>query len=402
MINKFITVSAGFMLMASLAIAQQKPFTIDGNIKNKTDGFVYMFYSQNSDNNNLDSSIIGNGHFSFHGHLSGPNQVTIVLNKKSQSPDQYLQLYIVPGDMQLSLDANNFRNGAVLKGSPVQAEADALDKAKEPIMAKIKPISEAYTKAIGVYREAVKAKKDQATLQSLKDVAEQKKDAIEIYSKQAKEIEMQFMDKNPASYVTASLLRYRISGMPLQQGEERYNKLSEVVKSSSLGKELKKNLDELRSGSPGSKAFVFGSKELRGEPLSLADYKGKYVLVDFWASWCVPCRAGNPHLLSIYKKYKDKGFEIIGVSDDDSDPDAWKKAVEKDGIGVWKHVLRGLKRVEGPEMFDRSASIADKYGINSLPTKILIDPNGMIIGRYGGGGENEEAMDKKLSEIFGG
>ncbi|HZW69457.1 MAG TPA: TlpA disulfide reductase family protein, partial [Hanamia sp.] len=229
------------------------------------------------------------------------------------------------------------------------------------------------------------------------------KDAMDPYYKQLEDIDNGFMDKNPSSYVTASILRYRISDMPLQEGENRYNGLTENVKASSLGKQIKETLDGLRKGSPGAKAYVFSSTELKGEPLSLSDYKGKYVLVDFWASWCVPCRAGNPHLLSLYSKYKNKGkgLEIIGVSDDDAHADAWKKAVEKDKIGVWKHVLRGLKQLPGFK-FDHSADISDRYGIHALPTKVLIDPNGMIIGRYGGGGENDEAMDKKLSEIFGG
>ena len=167
-------------------------------------------------------------------------------------------------------------------------------------------------------------------------------------------------------------------------------------------KTIKEDLDGLSMGSPGAKAYMFSSTELRGAPLSLSEYKGKYVLLDFWASWCVPCRKSNPHLLSLYSKYKDKGFEIIGISDDDGKPEAWHKAVEKDQIGVWKHILRGLdmdKRLKGePNPYD----ISQYYGIHSLPTKILIDPNGVIIGRYGGGGENDEAMDQKLSEIFGG
>ena len=346
----------------------------------------------------MDSSLIRNGHFSFHGQLTGPTQASLVLNKQTRSIDQYLQLFIVPGDMQLSLDAGNFRNGAVLKGSPVQVEAEALNKAKEPVMAKIKPLSEAYDKANSVYSAAIKAKKDEATLQSLKDAATKIKDAMDPYYEQMGDIDKAFMDKNPTSYVTASILRYRISDMPLKEGEERYNNMSDDVKNSNLGKGIKETLDGLRMGSPGAKASVFSSTELRGELLSLADYKGKYVLLDFWASWCVPCRAGNPHLLSLYSKYKDKGFEIIGISDDDGKPDAWRKAVEKDGIGVWKHVLRGLK-YDG-QNFDRTNDISDPYGIHSLPTKILIDPNGMIIGRYGGGGENDEAMDKMLAEVL--
>ncbi|RYG08102.1 MAG: TlpA family protein disulfide reductase, partial [Chitinophagaceae bacterium] len=138
--------------------------------------------------------------------------------------------------------------------------------------------------------------------------------------------------------------------------------------------------------------------DIGGKPLSLADFKGKYVLLDFWASWCVPCREGNPHLKKLYAQYKNKGLEIIGVSDDDSKPYAWKAAVAQDQIGMWKHVLRGLKRVG--DTYDRTNDISENFGIHTLPTKILIDRNGKIVGRYGGGGESDEAMDKKLAEIF--
>jgi thiol-disulfide isomerase/thioredoxin len=302
--------------------------------------------------------------------------------------------------MQLSLDNENLGSRAVLKGSPVQDEADALTQSKAGIMAQLKPLQDTYEKLGSVYREAIKAKKDEATLETLKEAANTAKDAMDPYLEQLSNMDKAFMDRHPASFVTASMLRYRISGMTLQEGERRYSQLPAAVKNGNLGKEIKKELDGLRMGSPGAKAYVFASKELRGEPLSLADYKGKYVLVDFWASWCVPCRKGNPHLLSLYSKYKDKGFEIIGISDDDGKPEAWQKAVEKDGIGVWKHVLRGLK-YDGKGNFDRTNDISDNYGIHSLPTKILIDPNGIIIGRYGGGGENDEALDQKLAEIFG-
>ena len=88
------------------------------------------------------------------------------------------------------------------------------------------------------------------------------------------------------------------------------------------------------------------------------------------------------------------------TSIDDGHPDAWKKAVEKDGTGVWKNVLRGLKQLPGYQ-FDRSKDINEPYGIQSIPTQILIDLTGMIIGRYSGGWEDDEAMDKKLAEIFG-
>jgi thiol-disulfide isomerase/thioredoxin len=191
-----------------------------------------------------------------------------------------------------------------------------------------------------------------------------------------------------------------VGRMPVVEGFANYEKLSEEARNSQAGKLIKDQLDRMKAGSPGSIAISFTSSELRGGQLSLADYRGKYVLIDFWASWCVPCRKGNPHLLDIYAKYKSKGFEIIGVASDDGKEDKWKAAVEEDKIGVWKHVLRGYKG-QNPDPSDKRLDISNAYGISTLPTKVLVDPNGKIIGRYGAGGEDDEAMDKKLAEIFG-
>ncbi|RKE57083.1 TlpA family protein disulfide reductase [Sphingobacterium detergens] len=168
---------------------------------------------------------------------------------------------------------------------------------------------------------------------------------------------------------------------------------------SAYGKEIARKIASLKGGSPGSKAFEFQAADINGKPLELAVFKGKYVLLDFWASWCVPCRKGNPHLIDLYGKYKNKGFEIIGVASDDQNPAAWLKAVEQDKIEIWNHVLSGLKMEKGE--FDRSKSISDHYGISTLPTKILINPEGIIVGRYGSGAGTDDELDKKLAEVFG-
>ena len=401
MIRNQYLLSVSMLMLTCAASAQVKPFTIKGKIQGKTDSYLYFSYQDDQTNTRVsDSVLIKNGEFVVKGNLSGTTQAYFMMDRNGRSYDKYLQLYIVPADMKLSVDYNNFSDGT-LKGSPVQEEADQLKKSKAAIMAQMKPLQEAYNQANTTYTNAIKAKKDEATLATLKEAANQAKDAMDPLREQLSKMDLAFMDQHPSSYVTASMLRFMVGRMSVKEGEQRYNNLSEEIKKSSLGKSIKQEIDELRMGSPGAKAFVFASKELRGEQLSLSDYKGKYVLLDFWASWCVPCRKGNPHLLSLYSKYKEKGLEIIGVSDDDSNPDAWKKAVDQDKIGVWKHVLRGLARTPDGD-YDRSKSIADRYGISSLPTKILVDPNGIIIGRYGGGGENDKAMDQKLSEIFGG
>ncbi len=386
--------------MTIIAIGQQTRFTIKGSIHDKSGGFIFISYPNEHDETKLDSSMIVNGKFSFKGKLSGPVEATIMMDRNEEYFDKYIRKYIAPGKMKLSLYYDNFEELAVLKGSSVQADADILEKMKAPAMAKLKPWEEASDKASDLYIKARKAKKDSATLEMLKNEADKANDAMDPYVEEIKQIENEFMNKYPASYVTASVMSYHINDMKIEEAEQRYNRFPDNLKASALGKEIRKQVDNLRMGSPGANAFVFASRELRGSPLSLADYKGKYVLLDFWASWCVPCRKGNPHLLSLYSKYRDKGFEIIGISDNDTNPEAWQKAVEKDQIGIWKHILRGLKWSSGTP--DHSNDISDRYGVNVMPTKILIDPNGVIIGRYGDGPEEDKAMDIKLTELFGG
>ena len=108
-----------------------------------------------------------------------------------------------------------------------------------------------------------------------------------------------------------------------------------------------------------------------------------------------------PHVKELYAQYKDKGLEVIGVSDDDRDSTAWKKALAKDGTGIWHNVLRGLDmdKIERGEKNEKD--ISEKFGIHSLPTKILIDREGRIIGRYDKGTDEEAAeLDRKLAEVL--
>jgi thiol-disulfide isomerase/thioredoxin len=402
MIRKQFLLSVCMLMLTSFAIAQTKPFTIKGKMDGKNDGCIYLTYpNEQTKTVVLDSVLVDKGEFKFKGNLSGPSQAMLMMDRKGRTYDKILPLYIVPAEMKLKVDYDRFSDGE-LKGSSVQDEADQLKKAKAALMAQMKQLQDAYTKANVVYSEAVKAKKDEATLATLKIMVDSANNAMEPMREQLRKLDVAFMDKNPSSYVTATMLRVMIGRMLVQEGEKRYNSLADEVKNSRLGQELKNALEALRMGSPGSTAYVFAAKEFRGAPLSLADYKGKYVLIDFWASWCVPCRKGNPHLLSLYSKYKDKGFEIIGVASDDGNESAWAKAIEKDQIGVWKHVLRGYDAGKQSRGEKNPLDISDNYGIQTLPTKVLIDPQGIIIGRYGGSGENDEAMDKRLAEILGG
>ncbi|HEY8387746.1 MAG TPA: TlpA disulfide reductase family protein [Parasegetibacter sp.] len=392
----------GLATVLCIPAIAQKAFTLSGELSGKSNEYIYLMYSGEGDQRVFDSVMVQEGKFRFEGKIPGVVAATLMMDRNNRNYDNpnRASIYLEPGSMTVKLVYNKFSE-LKMWGSKTQSEQDELNKQKAELMAKLKPLSDAYIEANYAYIAAMRnANSDQATVARLKEKANEAKDAMGPVQRQIGSVELNFIENHPQSFVSATLLRYKISSLSYTKVEEYYNRLSEEIKQSSIGKEIKKEIDDLKSGSPGAKAFVFESEELRGGRLSLADYKGKYVLVDFWASWCIPCRKGNPHLLELYKKYKDKGFEIIGVSDDDSKLENWRKAVEEDGIGVWKHILRGLKRTADGG-FNRSASISDRYGIHTLPTKILIDPQGVIVGRYGGGGENDEAMDKKLREIFG-
>ncbi|WP_206513688.1 TlpA disulfide reductase family protein [Pseudoflavitalea rhizosphaerae] len=400
--NKNIIIMAALALAGMAVQAQSGPFEIKGTLKGNHNGYVYLMYSTEGRSQKMDSSLVKNGQFSFSGELPNPVSATVLLEKVRSwtGKEDMARLFIEPGKMQLAITKGSLK-AASLTGSVSQKENAELESIVEGTRKKMKSFSEAYDKANEAYIAARKAGKDEAALEKLKEKATEAKDKLDPFYEEMRSNTIHWMKQHPASWVTASNMRWYVSSMKLQESEEMYAKMPEAIRQSTIGQELKKEIDGLRMGSPGSKAHLFTKKDINGQELSLADFKGKYVLVDFWASWCVPCRKGNPHLLSLYAKYKDKGFEIIGISDDDSNHEAWKKAVEKDGIGVWKHVLRGLdmkKKMAGEE---NPEDVSDYYGIHSLPTKILIDPNGVIVGRYGGGGENDEAMDKKLKEIFG-
>lgn len=377
-----------------------KSFVLKGKIKGQKAGWLRLSYLSVTGKYLQDSCAIKNGAFAFSGKIEVPTMAYLSGAVKGMDMDDpnFGYFFIEPAMMTVEVTAGDFKH-LKIKGSATQDEQVVLDQVKAPITKALLPVSEVYKKANEAYMQARKEKKSAQELDALKEKASDIRDQFDPFNEQMDKIDLQYIKTHPDSFFAAYLLSYKVSSMPLDSSRAYYGPLSEKIKQSSYGKNILKEIKSLESGSPGSAASMFSVKDINGVQLDLASFKGqKYVLLDFWASWCVPCRKGNPHLIGLYNKYKEKGLEIVGVSDDDSNIAAWKKAVEQDHIGVWKHVLRGLKR-KGND-FDKSEDITAPYGIHSLPTKILIDKNGMIVGRYGGGGESDEAMDKKLAEVF--
>jgi peroxiredoxin len=362
------------VVLAAYACPAQQKFTIKGTLGSlASEGKVkLMRYNVLTDKIMEDSAELVKGSFVFNGQIEGiENSYLFIVSEMDEKGNRKFdrqEFYLEKG--LTTVRGKNIET-ALITGGPAQTDYNALKKQLQPLEEERQPF---YSK-LGQLRKD----KNEAGIKELHKQMEPIQAKIE-------EVKNGFIKKYPDSYVSLSLVKEKGSAfIEPDKITPYFMMLSKRLRTSREGKQLADRIELAKRTAVGQPALVFTQSDTNGTPVSLQSLQGKYVLIDFWASWCAPCRAENPQIKKAYEKYRGRNFEIIAVSLDEK-KEPWLKAIEKDGL-PWIHVsdLKGFKN-----------SVALQYGVTAIPQNFLIDPNGIIVASNLRG----EELEKKLEELY--
>jgi len=319
------------LLANSVLFAQSRTtqVTIDGTVTGVTSGYVYLQKFEDKIFHSIDSVKVQNGKFRFKSSIPVPELYGLTVDSKKAPLFLFLEN---TNAVKVILDTASYYKNSTVSGSTGQ---DLFEKYKKTSDVKID----------------------------------------------------EFIKENPSSIVSAYVLyrnyAYRLT--PEQIGQN-INLLDKSLHATPYVKTLRQLIATLDKVSIGKQATDFTASDPQGKAVKLSDHFGKYLLIDFWAAWCGPCRKENPNLVNAYQKFKDKGFDVYGVSLD-KNKESWLKAIDKDGL-VWTQVS---------DLKYWHSEPAALYGVRAIPANFLLDPEGKIIGKNLKG----EELHKKLEELLG-
>ncbi len=338
-----------------------KGFTIKGNLKGLKDST--LVFLQNVEGNMIAQDYARDGKFSLEGKSDEANFFQLGLIGTQETTE----IFLANENLVVTGDVKNLK-GSTFTGGVYQSDYKSYVKGFLPINDKLgKLVAE-------INAEKQGSKKRDSLIAIFNDSRNKLKSFTD-----------NFLREKAASPVSAFIL-YQFAKLYDESAlEGKYNSLKPSAKKIVFAKELERMISVANVGKVGSIATDFAQNDTSGKSVSLNSFRGKYVLVDFWASWCRPCRMENPNVLAAYNRYKDKNFTVLGVSLD-KDKASWIKAINDDKL-PWTQIS---------DLQQWGNAAAKMYKIESIPSNMLLDPSGKIVGKNLRG----EELEAKLKEII--
>jgi peroxiredoxin len=382
------------LVLVKCSVKKTNEFTLKGKIIGQDNGKIILNYVPDY-KPVLDTVTISNGEFVFHGQIKEPLFCALYMDRNLNRTS----LFIEPGIMEVSVTKDNFKDFK-MTGSKSQDEVFLLRSLLKTYEIK----REALDLEWGKISDSIKKSEDAIKKSNWNNQLNILKRKISDENAKIDSIHLKYLFDNPKSFVSAYYLYSIILGndkITLDSLKWVFSKLDTIVQKGTYGERIHDDIRKRENVLIGVVAPDFKTTDINNQVVTLSQFRiSNIVLLDFWASWCIPCRKNTPHLKTIYNQYHTKGLEIIAVSID-TDKQVWVTAVKEDGTNIWYNIRDGYNIFRPQDLTNQDVYF--HYFYNSIPVQILIDFDGKVIGHWiGSSPENNEALDKliayKLSE----